>query len=117
MTDALAQLVHGPAVRAVSDGAANAIDMLGPFLNYGVLGLLVLLILFGWLVPKGVVDDLKSDRDAWRTAAEKAREANGVTQSALQVAQGQAGLALETSKTLTAVFDRLGHLPRERGGP
>lgn len=100
-----------------SDGpAAAAADVLSPFLNYGVLGLLVLLILSGQLATKGQVADLKADRDAWRAAYDKERESKAVTETALTVAQNQAGLSLEASKTLTALFDKLGHLPRDREG-
>lgn len=116
MTD-WALLAYQPIIRAAGDSAGTALDALTPLFNYGVLGLVLLLILLGWLVPRPGVADLKADRDAWRTAFDKEREGHQVTQSALQVAQGQAALSLETSKTLTSMFDRLGHAQtRDRDG-
>jgi len=41
----------------------------------GFLSLFALMFLKGWIVPKGTVDDIKTDRDAWRSAAETAIKA------------------------------------------
>lgn len=69
----------------------------------GLVGLVVILILRGALVPRSVLQDVRADRDArclelaaerdtWRAAHQEAEEAR-------HVAQGQVGELLELSRT------------------
>lgn len=48
---------------AASTGT-NVADEVTPYLNYGVLGLLVLAIFFGWVWAKPAVDRVIAERDA-----------------------------------------------------
>jgi carbamoylphosphate synthase large subunit len=100
---------------AVADSATDP-DYLSILLQWGPGGLMLALVLSGILIPKVAVEIIKADRDAWRTAFDKEREAHQLTRVSLQTAQSQAGLALEGSKTLTAVLERLGHVPKDREG-
>lgn len=47
---------------------------LGTLSASGLLALVVLFIMRGALVPRRTVDDIKEDRDRWRSAAEESRE-------------------------------------------
>ena len=70
--------------------AADTLDGLPiswPTLTAGsLLGLCVLLILTGRLVPRSVVKDLQADRDAWKTAALQTMAQNGKLMVGAQVA-------------------------------
>jgi hypothetical protein len=59
---------------------------IAPFLNYGVLGLLVVAIFFGWVWPKPSVDRLIVERD--RLIEEKVR-AEEQRDAAIAIAQEQ----------------------------
>lgn len=53
-------------VQLLVDGAAAAL-----------LCLTVILILRGYLVPRSVLNDVKADRDYWRSTAQEAAKQNG----------------------------------------
>lgn len=74
---------------------------------YGLIALIVLAVLRGYLVPRRVLEDVRQDRDdrvaearaladAWRQAYEFERDANGQLRE-----HGQ--LSLDTARTATAV--------------
>lgn len=74
---------------------------------YGLLGVVVLAVLRGYLVPRRILEDVRRDRDdrvaearalaeTWRIAYEFEREANGQLRE-----HGQ--LSIETARTATAV--------------
>ena len=67
-----------------------------------ILGITVILILTGRIVPKHTCDNLREEVKSWREAYEKEREAR------LQL-QNQNGLLLETARTSSAVLNALGH--------
>lgn len=69
----------------------------------GIVILVVLLILLGRLVPRAVLQDVRSDRDARlaeiATERDTWRAAHLESEAARQVAQGQVGELLELSRT------------------
>lgn len=54
--------------------AADLGQEIAPFLNYGVLGVLVLAIFFGWVWPRPSVERLIAERDRLILEKEKAEE-------------------------------------------
>ena len=96
------------------------------FLNYGVLGIVVLLLILGLLVPKAVLaradEETKkanADRDAWKTAFDTERQAHTLTREALVRAEERGEAALEVQKTTLALLAELGHgqSPNVPGAP
>jgi hypothetical protein len=70
-----------------------------------LLSLVVLMILFGWLVPRWSVSEIRKDRDAWKAQAEEQREINRTLADA---AKENAEPARTVAKVVTAAQDRLG---------
>lgn len=95
--------------------AAAPTDIFGQVLQWGVPGVIVILLLMGWLIPKGSHEQMKVDRDHWQAAYEKERDAHAVTRDALVDANRAAGAAVETARTTTAILSSLGHIPHPRG--
>ena len=87
-------------------------DVVTYLLNYGVLGIMVILILFGQLVPKATLSFMRTDRDEWKKAYDAESTAHANTRQALKEQIARSEAAVETAKTATALLDRLGH----RGG-
>lgn len=50
----------------------------GELTGWGIVGLVVLLIVFGRLVPRGTFRALERERDHWRAASETLRDTNAV---------------------------------------
>jgi uncharacterized membrane protein len=71
---------------------------IAPYLNYGVLGLLVVAIFFGWVWPKPSVERLREERD--RLIEEKLR-AEAQRDAAISIAQEQIVPLLTTFVTTT----------------
>jgi hypothetical protein len=86
-------------------------NLVSPLLQYGVLGLLVIFIVVGILVPKYVMTNLMSEKDRWREAFEKEREAHQLTREQLAKAEERGDVAVEQGKTLTRLLEELGHRP------
>ena len=86
-------------------------DVVTPLLQYGLPGLVVALFLLGWLIPKGVHESVKAERDQWRKAWETEQSAHQITRSALAEANGRADAAVEAAKTAAATLSALHHLP------
>ena len=84
----------------------NAVTYL---LNYGVLGIMVILILLGQLVPKATLAFMRTDRDEWKKAYEGEVSAHAQTRDALKEQIIRSEAAIETAKTATALLNRLGH--------
>lgn len=72
-------------------------------LGGGLLALTVFLILRGYLVPRRSVEDVKSDRDYWRTAAQEA------------IAQNRE--LMETARTMRDVLNALPRPPAKEASP
>lgn len=84
-------------------------NLIAPLLQYGVLGLLVVFIVLGVLVPKYVMTALTAEKDNWRQAFEKEREAHQMTREQLAKAEARGDVAIEQGKTLTHLLEELGH--------
>jgi uncharacterized membrane protein len=85
--------------------------MLTPLLQYGVLGLMVVFIILGVLVPKYVMTNLLAEKNSWREAFEKEREAHQLTREQLAKAEERGDVATEQGRTMTRLLEELGHRP------
>lgn len=80
----------------------------------GLLALVVLLVLTGRLIPRRTYDDLRQERDMWRTAFQASEEARHVERE-------QAVTAVEVGQTAVRVLQALpspegvGHDPVDQG--
>jgi hypothetical protein len=90
-------------------------DLITAVLQWGVPGVVVALLLLGWLIPKGAHEQMKADRDDWRSAYEKEREGHAATRDALAEASKAASAAVETARTATALLSHLGHATARPG--
>ncbi|WP_448319486.1 hypothetical protein [Streptomyces sp. CO7] len=97
------------AVADQADAPSDVAKMLTPFAQYGIVGAIVVLLIWGILVPKYVMTALTSDRDNWRTAYEREREAHEVTRQQLAAAQASADAATEQGRAIVQLLDKLGH--------
>lgn len=70
----------------------------------GIVVLVVILVLRGWLSPRTVTDDLRGERDAWKTAYVESEKARGILID-------QNGDLLEVAKTANHVLRSLGGDP------
>ncbi len=90
------------------DASAGSPDLISAILQWGVPGVVVALLLLGWLIPKGAHEQMKADRDDWKSAYEREREAHAATRDALAEASKAAAAAVETARTTTALLSHLG---------
>ncbi|MFF0822419.1 hypothetical protein ACFYUR_18815 [Micromonospora haikouensis] len=100
---------------AADAGSADPSNVFGAILQWGVPGIVLVLILLGWLIPKGAHEQMKADRDTWRSAYETERDAHQATRDAFIDASRAANAAVETARTATGLLDKLGH-PTHPGG-
>ena len=94
---------------AAEAATSNPPDLITAILQWGVPGVVVALLLLGWLVPKGAYEQMKSDRDKWQAAYEKEREGHEATRDALADSARSASAAVETARTTTQILSSLGH--------
>ncbi|MGW3153993.1 hypothetical protein [Streptomyces sp. NPDC001089] len=100
------------AIAAAEEGGGPDIGkMLGQLLQYGVVGLIVVLLIIGIIVPKYVMTNLTADRDEWRDSFKRERENRELTQQQLAKAEERGDLATEQAKTLIRLLEELGHRP------
>lgn len=92
------------------DGSAP--DVLSPLLQYGPLGIMTVMLLFGFLVPKWVYDAMKTDRDKWQSAAEKEQDAHDVTRQVVRDLAAREGASTELGKTALGILQGLDHTAR-----
>ncbi len=86
--------------------SADLLDLLktgGPF------GVVLALMIAGFLVTKGAHDDMRADREAWRKAFETEQAAHQSTREALAEEARSAAAAVEAAKLANSLLDRLGH--------
>lgn len=98
------------AAEAVSGG-----DPLALILQWGPAGVLIMLVLLGWLIPKGAYEQMREDRDRWQAAYERERGAHNVTRDALADAARANVAGLEAAKTSALLLTHLGHSSRPGG--
>lgn len=70
-----------------------------------LLSLVVLMILFGWLVPRWALSELRKDRDEWKALA---LTQQGISKTLADAALENAEPARTVAKVVTAAQDRLG---------
>ncbi len=98
-----------------AEAATTTPDYITTILQWGPPGVVIVLLISGILVTKGNHDDVKSERDRWRTAYEKECEAHDETRNALVEANRSAAAAVETARTTTGLLSHLGHPPARPG--
>ncbi|MES4891413.1 hypothetical protein [Streptomyces sp. NPDC096012] len=89
--------------------------LIGQFAQYGIVGVVVALMILGVIVPKYVLSDRTADRDKWREAFEKERDAHEARRQQLAKAEERGDVATEQGKTLTRLLEELGHRPQLHG--
>ncbi|MFJ6703475.1 MULTISPECIES: hypothetical protein [unclassified Streptomyces] len=93
------------------DSGPDVGKLLGQFVQYGIVGEVVVLLMIGIIVPRYVMTGLTADRDRWRDAFEKERDAHQLTRQQLAKAEERGDVAVEQGKTLTHLLEELGHRP------
>jgi hypothetical protein len=89
--------------------------VLGQFAQYGVVGLVVVLLIVGVLVPKYVMNALTAEKDNWRTAFKQERTAHQVTREQLIAAQASVDTANEQGRAMVQLLEKLGHRTQPTG--
>ncbi|MEW2276701.1 hypothetical protein AB0936_03485 [Streptomyces cyaneofuscatus] len=100
---------------AAAEGAGAGPDigkMIGQLLQYGVVGLIVVLLILGVLVPKWAMNNLIADKDGWRAAYETERDAHQATRQQLAAAQASAEVATEQGQAMVRLLEEFGHRPQ-----
>jgi hypothetical protein len=100
---------------AVEESGPDVGKILGQFAQYGVVGLIVVLLIVGVLVPKYVMNALTAEKDNWRTAFEQERAAHQVTREQLIAAQASVDTANEQGRAMVQLLEKLGHRPQTTG--
>ncbi|MFD8685380.1 hypothetical protein [Streptomyces sp. NPDC059651] len=110
------ELIRALAAADEASGAADLGKMIGGFAQYGVVGLIVVLLIFGILVPKYVMAGLMAEKDNWRSAFEQERAAHQVTREQLAKAEERGDVATEQGRAMNALLLELGHRPNTAPG-
>jgi hypothetical protein len=100
---------------AVEESGPDIGKILGQFAQYGVVGLIVVLLIVGVLVPKYVMNALTAEKDNWRTAFEQERAAHQVTREQLIAAQASVDTANEQGRAMVQLLEKLGHRTQPTG--
>lgn len=82
----------------------------------GPIGVILVLVIFGWLEPKRSVDRLEEERDRWRAAYEKEQEASSQLRQALREAQVATDTANANAAVTVGLLRDLGHAPTKGPG-
>lgn len=85
-------------------------EALNPLLQYGLPGVVILLFLIGWLIPKSVYETLKSELAEVHKALATEQAAHQLTRATLAEANGRADAAVEAARTAAATLQALKHL-------
>ncbi|MEU1457622.1 hypothetical protein [Streptomyces avermitilis] len=110
------ELIRALAVAQEAGGGPDIGKLLGQFAQYGVVGLIVVLLIIGVIVPKYVMSNLLTEKDAWRDAFEKEREAHQLTRQQLAAAQASADVANEQGQAMVRLLEEFGHRPQTAPG-
>lgn len=102
--------------RWAAEAAATPPDVITAVLQWGVPGVVVALLLLGWLVPKGAYEQMRTDRNDWKSAYEKEVAAHTATREALSDSAKSGSAAVETARTTAALLSTLGHSTSRPGG-
>lgn len=93
---------------AVADASGDPIGLLAQF---GPLGVILALVVAGFLVPKPAYEAARQNEARWREAYEKERDGHAQTRAAYADAARSAVASTETAELAKAMLERLGHLP------
>ncbi|MFE2433348.1 hypothetical protein [Streptomyces sp. NPDC059409] len=110
------ELIQVLAAAEETGGGPDVGKVLGQFAQYGVVGLIVVLLIIGVIVPKYVMSALTAEKDNWRTAFEAERAAHQVTREQLAKAEERGDVATEQGKAMTRLLQELGHQPHHVPG-
>lgn len=91
-------------------GGPDIGKMLGQFTQYGIVGMVVVLLIVGVIVPKYVMNNLMTEKDNWRQAFEKERKAHQATREQLAKAEERGDVAVEQGPHAEHALE-LGHRP------
>lgn len=92
-------------------------DPMAYLLNFGAVGIFLVLWLTGRLMSRPEYDRETERADAWKLQYEREAEAHDVTRQALQRERDRADAGLEAGRTAAAVLSVLGHHAASGGGP
>lgn len=95
-----------------ASGGPDVAKMIGSFAQYGIVGLIVVLLIVGVLVPKWAMNNLIVDKDGWRAAYETERDAHQATRQQLAAAQASAEVATEQGQAMVRLLEEFGHRPQ-----
>ncbi|MFE0451586.1 hypothetical protein ACFW2D_09895 [Streptomyces sp. NPDC058914] len=101
---------------AAEEAGPDVGKVLGQFAQYGIVGLIVVLLIVGVIVPKYVMNALTAEKDNWRTAFEQERAAHQVTREQLIAAQASVDTANEQGRAMVQLLEKLGHRPQTTTG-
>ncbi|WP_329453950.1 hypothetical protein [Streptomyces sp. NBC_01497] len=97
---------------SAADDGLELSDLLSGFVHDGSVGVVVVLMIPGIVVPQYVLSDPTADWDTWRDAFEVERDAHGViTRESLAKAEERADIANKQAKKLIRLLEELGHRP------
>ena len=88
-------------------GGVTQTDALSLLTQWGPLGLVLVLVLLGVLVPRPTVDLLKQQLEREQQAHDKEREAHGKTRAALSEETKRGDAAVQAAQTAQRLLDRL----------
>ncbi|MFD5711314.1 hypothetical protein ACFWHW_13105 [Streptomyces pharetrae] len=106
------ELLRSLAAAEEVGGGPDIGKILAQFAQYGVVGLIVVLLIIGVLVPKYVMNNLITDKDGWRAAYETERDAHQATRQQLAAAQASADVANEQGQAMVRLLEEFGHRPQ-----
>ncbi|MGW0496947.1 hypothetical protein ACWD0Z_16350 [Streptomyces sp. NPDC003007] len=95
---------------AAEESGPDIGKILGQFAQYGVVGLIVVLLTVGVIVPKYVMNALTAEKDNWRTAFEQER-----AREQLIAAQARVDTANEQGRAMVQLLEKLGHRTQPTG--
>lgn len=85
-------------------GAATG-DVITYLLDFGPLGIGVVLFGLGYIVPRPILAEVRADSEKWRQAFEDERAAHTATREALAVANNRAEAAVEAARVTTKLLE------------
>lgn len=84
-------------------------DLFTALANYGLAGVVLFLLVFGFLITKAHATDLRAEIDSYRRAFEAEKEAHAKSREALAEALDAVGVAQEQATMTIHLLEALGH--------
>nr|WTB31185.1 hypothetical protein OG781_18335 [Streptomyces sp. NBC_00830] len=110
------ELIKVLAAAEEASGGPDIARMIGGFTQYGIVGLVVILLILGVLVPRYVMAALTTEKDNWRTAFEQERAAHQELREQLAKAEERGDVATEQAKTLIRLLEEFKRRPEAGPG-